>query len=251
MKRILWLSNSEDVGPAVPEELRSWSLAAARLQAELAEDIEVVTRVIWPDPRLPDLIGSWMERYEPDLVMFRVNAYWYLYRSVPLRLRRRFGRPGRGLAAAGERAGSARFARTRLFHWLRAGALKAIGGDSFFEVDEVAAMTEECVRRIQRDESIRVVVNTTLDHWTSNPRRQAQLHRRLKAFCESRHAVYLGADPERDPPPPDLYGTGDRLHTDAAGHAWLAERQAAALVEAFRPELALSPAWSTRTSHSA
>jgi hypothetical protein len=250
LKHILWLSNSEDISDAVPEHLRSWSLAGRKLEAALGEEVHVTARVIWPDPRLPDLVESWIQRYRPDAVVLRVNAYWYLYRSVPLRLKRRLGRIGPPIAGAGERAGRSRWSSTRAFHLARSMLLKTVGGDSFFTAQQVAEVTEECVRRIQRDESVRVVVNTTLDHWTSNPQPQVAVHRRLRAFCASVHAGYLGADPERDPPPPNLYASGDRLHTDAAGHAWIAERQASALLAVLPRELQLSSP-STSPSRSA
>jgi hypothetical protein len=235
LKRILWLSNSEDVSPEIPEEKRSWRLAAGMVQTAINEEIEIVPRVIWPDPKLADIIDGWMVRYEPDLVLFKVNAYWYLYKSVPLRIRRRFKRLGGRIAAGGERVGRIPwFTKTRAFHWSRAILLRTVGGDTQFPPEHVAALTEECVKRILRDEGRRVIVNTTLDHWTSNPKPQAQVHRRLKAFCESVHCGYLGADIEHDPPPPDLYSTGDRLHTDEAGHRWQSEKLAAALIREFQ-----------------
>jgi len=235
LKRVLWLSNSEDVSPDVPEEKRSWRLAAGMVQTVTGEEIEVVPRVIWPDPKLPEIIDGWMARYEPDLVLFKVNAYWYLYRSVPLRIRRRFKRLGAPIAAGGERVGRIPWlTKTRAFHWTRAALLRTIGGDTQFPPGHVVALTEECVKRILRDEGRRVIVNTTLDHWTSNPAPQAEVHRRLKAFCESVHCGYLGADIENDPPPPDLYSSGDRLHTDEAGHRWQSEKLAAAMILEFQ-----------------
>jgi hypothetical protein len=111
--------------------------------------------------------------------------------------------------------------------------LKTVGGDTHFPPDEVAALTEECVTRILRNEGRRAIVNTTLDHWTSNPRPQARVHRRLKKFCASVHVGYLGADIENDPPPPDLYGKGDRLHTNEEGHVWQSTKLAAALITEF------------------
>ena len=235
MKRILWLSNSEDVSPDVPEDKRSWRLAAGLVEAAIGDEIEIVPRVIWPDPRLPEIVDGWMDRYEPDLVLFKVNAYWYLYKSVPLRIRRRFKRIGRPIASGGERAAAIPwFTKTRAFHWSRSALLKTVGGDTQFPPEHVAALTEECVKRILRDEGRRVIVNTTLDHWTSNPKPQAQVHRRLKAFCESVHCGYLGADIENDPPPPNLYSGGDRLHTNEEGHRWQSERLAAALIAEFQ-----------------
>ncbi len=235
MKRILWLSNSEDVSPEIPEEQRSWRLAAGMVETAIGDTIEIVPRVIWPDPKLPDIIDGWLERYDPDLVLFKVNAYWYLYKSVPLRVRRRFKWGGKQLAASGDRIGRIPwFTKTRGFHWGRWVLLRTVGGDTQFPPEHVAALTEECVKRILQDEGRRVIVNTTLDHWTSNPKPQAAVHRRLKAYCASVHAGYLGADIENDPPPPDLYSGGDRLHTNEEGHRWQSEKLAAALIAEFR-----------------
>ncbi|MGE0599267.1 MAG: hypothetical protein AB7J35_07510 [Dehalococcoidia bacterium] len=235
MKRILWLSNSEDLSEAVPESSRSWSLAAGILQAEVEEEVSVVPRAIWPSPELPQIVDRWLRRYEPDIVVFKVNAYWYLYRSVPLRIRRRFGRIGSSIASGGEHIGSTPWiTRQRAYHWFRAGMLKAVGGDTHFPPDYVSALTEECAMRVLRDENRRLVINTTLDHWTSNPEPQAAVHRRLKRFCGSVHAGYIGADIEHDPPPPNLYARGDRLHTDAAGHEWQSRILAQSLIAEVR-----------------
>jgi hypothetical protein len=235
LKRILWLSNSEDVLPEIPEEKRSWKLTAGLAGAALDEEIEIVPRVVWPDPKLPDIIDGWIERYDPDLVLFKVNAYWYLYKSVPLRLRRKFKWGGKQLASGGDRIGRIPWiTKTRPFHWSRAILLRTVGGDTHFPPEHIAALTEECVKRMLQDEGRRVIVNTTLDHWTSNPKPQAQVHRRLKVYCASVHAGYLGADIEHDPPPPNLYGSGDRLHTDEAGHRWQSEKLAAAIIAEFQ-----------------
>lgn len=234
MKRILWLCNSEDVSPEVPEEKRSWRLAGALAEAALGEQFEIMPRVVWPDPKLPDIIDGWVTRYEPDLVLFKVNSYWYLYRSVPLRLRRRFGRVGKPVAAGGDRiARSPWFPKTRPYHWMRWVLLRTIGGETHFPPEHIAALAEDCVKRMVRDERTRVIVATSLDHWTSNPKPQAAVHRRLKAFCASMHVGYLGADIENDPAPPDFYATGDRMHAGEDGHRWQSERYAAALIAEF------------------
>lgn len=68
--KLLWLSNSEDVSDDLPEDQRAWYLAARALERYVGEPVEVITRVAWPDPKLPDLVSNWVGLFEPDIVMF-------------------------------------------------------------------------------------------------------------------------------------------------------------------------------------
>ncbi len=235
--RILWLGNSDDLGEYVPLEARAHIVAARLLERELGRPVEVVLRAIWPDPELPRIIDGWMERYDPQLVLFKVNAYWYLYRSVPLQIERKLPWMGRYLGSAGAAAGRRRWlSERRLFHAGRDLLLRTVGGASHFTVPEVVETVEVVTRQILQRESAGLVIHPTLDHWATNPHKQKAAHDAISALAGDRHVAYLGADPfdPADRPPKDFYAGRDRLHSNEEASAWLGARQAAALLQAWR-----------------
>jgi hypothetical protein len=69
--RVLRLSNSDDTAGELSPEVRAWHIAGEVLAAALGEPVETTTRVIWPEPSLPDLVDRWLDRYEPDMVFSR------------------------------------------------------------------------------------------------------------------------------------------------------------------------------------
>ncbi len=234
---LLWLANSDDVGDFTPIEGRAYILVAKALEAELGRKVEVVVRSVWPAPELPEIIGRWMEKYRPDLVLFKVNSFWYLYRSVPLQLQRRFGWFGKAASSAGKAAARRRWISERwAFHAVRGLLLRTVGGASYFTVAEVVATVEVCTRRMLRHEDVGIVLHPTIDRWTSNPVKQKQGHDAMKAFAASVHVTYLGADPfdPADWPPKDFYTGRDRLHSNEEANQWIASRQAEALLEAWK-----------------
>ena len=231
--KVLWLTNSDDTsGSAVPDHLRSYRLAAEIASAATGEDVEMVPKVIWPAPELPDIIDGWIKRYRPDVVYFKMNGYWYLYHSVPRRIERWLGAFGKPVARAGERAGRTNWlAKTWIFNAVRMGFLKTIGGDRFFEPPQVVEHVEACLRKIVQHEDMAVVVQSQIADWDDV---QGELHvqSRLRPLCASLHVPFIAKDPRRKLDI-DYFGSGDRLHTDEAGHRYFAAIESKALIEAW------------------
>jgi hypothetical protein len=166
--KVLWLGNSDDVGLVLPGAARrSIEIAQQQLEQDIGEGVEVVGRVIWPSPNLPDLVGEWMVRYEPDVVMLKINGYWYLYPSVPLRLERALGRfVGRSIGAAGQKTAEIRWlAHTRAYHALRRLARRTVGASTYFSPEEIADLAERCIRRGLQQEHVGVVVWSSVGAW--------------------------------------------------------------------------------------
>jgi hypothetical protein len=237
--KVLWLATSDDAAGDIPVEGRAYFQVVKLVEEAIGEPVEVVPRIIWPAATLPELIERWVERYRPDVVIYHVNGFWYLYRSTPLRLERKLGPLGKPLARAGLRAGgSAWFARTRVFHAGRWLALKTIGGDTYFSPDQVADTVEACVRRIVQHEGVGLVVRGPMApwSWTSQPEGALRrVHERLAGFCAAVHVPYVAVDPDEPPDARmDFWGAGDRLHSNAAGHTWYARIDAEAIVTAWR-----------------
>ncbi len=239
--RVLWLTNSDDL--LGPEAERPSALVAARVADVLAVPVEITPRVIWPSPELPDIIDSWIRRYAPDLVMLHVNGYWYLYRSVPERLVRRFGLPGRLAGRATARAGrSSRLSHTAAFHAGRRIALRVLGGETHFTAAETSDLAARCIRQIVRHEGPGLVVRVGdgAQFLAGAPGDDVErVHRAVSSVCRDVHATCVDGDLARPGLPPDDYWRrGDRVHMSIEGRHWYAARDAEALVAEFRRRLA-------------
>ncbi len=139
--------------------MRTSRKTARLLEAATGETVEIIPRVIWPSAQLPDIIDGWMERYSPDIVLFQINGFWYLYASVPLLFERKLGRVGKQISRAGLRAGRTPWiVKTRVFHFGRRVALRTIGGAHYFTPAEVCEIVEACLRRIVRHEGAGLIV---------------------------------------------------------------------------------------------
>lgn len=230
--KVLWLTNSDDVGDTVPEDQRSFRVAARLVEAATGEPVEVTPRVIWPSAQLPDLIDEWIERYEPDIVVFKINGFWYLYPSIPLQVERMFGRRmGRPVARAGLKAAATPWiAHRAVFHLSRRLALKAMHGATHFSPQEVAELVERCTRRIVRHEEVGLVMRGQLAGWrNAPPGAELFVHKKVAALCDELHVIYLARDPEGPLLGAEYYKKGDRLHTDAHGHEAHARQEAIAI----------------------
>ena len=160
--RLLFLGNSDDLNPETPEERRAPHLCAQFLSEATGQPCDVIARAIWPSPDLPDLIDRWLDRYEPDLVLFKITWFWYGYESVPIRIERVLGRLGRPIAAVGLRAAATpTVGHSRPFKFGRRMAHRLIGGDSPFTPKQVIEITELCLRRIIAREGTIVVAKGT------------------------------------------------------------------------------------------
>ncbi len=237
--RILRLTNSDDVNESIPAELRTPALAAKVIEARLGEPVETITRVIWPDSELPDIVESWLDRYLPDCVLMRASSYWVSYESVPLRLRR-LAYPGtRWLASAGGAAG----ANTRLsyslpFRMIRRAAVRTIGGDTYFTPAAATATVAATLRRIVARESLVAVVRGPFQaHDASGTKtglarsvaRTRHFDSLLAAVCSDLHVPYVSVTHLDD----GRTTLGDGVHSHAMAHHMTAEVEGAAIADAW------------------
>ena len=129
--RILRLGTSDSILPLVDEGDRDVRIIEQAMAAEAGEPVETIAREIWPEPGLPGIIQRWLERFEPDMVSFKVSSYWFTYSSVPLRMRRlsRLGPVGPAIAAAGLKAAARpSVGNSGPFELARRGLRRTLGG---------------------------------------------------------------------------------------------------------------------------
>lgn len=229
MIRVLRLGNSNDTFGGVAEKDRAGSVAEGILARETGEEVETIVRRIWPTDRLPELIDKWLDEYKPDLVMLKVNSYWYSHESVPLRLERKLGRFGRPFARTGKRVAEVHaVSRNLVYRRVKKFLIATIGGDTRFTPDEVVRRVEQAVRRITVHEEIGLLVVGTVggrnryeDLPAAAVRRKAErrdyVRSRLKEVCASLHVPLLARDVAR--PKADSIGRStDGVHRNETGH---------------------------------
>lgn len=248
--KILRLSDSDDIGE-VREAQRGFRVVERVLAEATGEPVETLVRVIWPSPALPDLVEGWVDRYQPDLVIFKANGYWYVYRSVPLQIRRRLAVVGGPIGTAAAWAGKTRWlARRRAFKATRGFLVRTLGGASYFEPEQVIETMTECVRRIARREHIGIVVRTPIIGWLELPylsarqrevmcARLAVVESAAAALCDSVHAIHVGRDPYGPLPLAGEIYEADGLHLNAATQEWYARQEAEALLAVWRSQKGL------------
>ncbi|MBK6318175.1 MAG: hypothetical protein IPF51_05255 [Dehalococcoidia bacterium] len=230
--RVLLLGSSNDTGSWVRQTEKKHVLAGERLEAELGEPVEWVVKGVWPTPELPGLVERWVEESQPDLVYVNTGSYWFLYRSVPLRVERLLGRVGgERLGDAGARvAKSKRWAYNAPFRFTRRVLQATIGGDTNFTTQQVIDRMSDCVRIAARAEGAVVVVKGPHGKARLSARKRAferdererlKLHKALEDLCAELHVTYdgVGEGGVRNQPA-FLGGTtvGDGLHANEVRH---------------------------------
>jgi hypothetical protein len=242
--RVLKLGTSNDFATAIPEHDRAYRVTERLLADATGEQVEVIPRVIWPDPKLPGLIEQWLVKYRPDLVLLVVNPFWMTFESVPLRLQRRLGRAGKAAGNLGiKAAGVPWLAHNPIFRFGRRLALKTIGGDVYFEPEEVTAVVEQCARRILREEGVGLVIRGPKNALTYHndaagrarcERRRLETHFALKRLAQELHAGYVGSEtPVVEPDDSGGY-RGDFVHITKREHEERGRTEGAALLDVWR-----------------
>lgn len=237
--RILRLTNSDDLNETIPAELRAPALATKVIEERMGEPVETIARVIWPDPELPDIVESWLDRYQPDCVFMRTASYWVTYESVPLRLQRRAYRGTGWLARLGGAAGAnSRLASTAPFRVARRAAVRMIGGDTYFTPEEAAATVAATLRRIVVRESLVAVVRGPFNaHNSSGTKaglarskdRNRQFDSLLASVCGELHVPYVSVHHLSDP----RAQGGDEVHLNADAQRTFAQIEGGAIAEAL------------------
>ena len=202
--KILWLGNSNDTRASIEEGARRPEIMGALLEAESGRPVHVVTRQISPRKELPERVAKWMEQEHPDVVWLYVTRFPFAYESVPVRIRRRFGRGGEKVSAWGVKAGQeSRFANGRLFHWAKLILQHTVGGDPHLPVETVIERMSAAARVVARHESAILILEGPAAqndyHQGRRAARRAEAkrlraHEALKALAGELHCSYRGAE---------------------------------------------------------
>ena len=182
--RILRLGHSGDNYHAVAETDRSYNITARAIEAAIGEPVETTCRVLWPAPSLPDLVESWIDRFEPDIVLFWPNAYWFSYVDLPPpppKSKRKL------VKAAGRLAARAHVKKPLVLRAtkLRMQVLVARGvGRELFEPEEMIELGETIVRRVLRHEEVSLIVRGY--EWPTPTRSPGVLNHKMLARAEAR-----------------------------------------------------------------
>ena len=238
--KILRLTNSSDLHPGVPPELRSPAVSERVFEAATGERAESMVRAIWPTPALPEIVDRWLESYQPDVVFFRLSSFWVAYESVPLRIERRLGALGRPLANAGLRVGDRPWLiERRAYKAARTAMIRTIGGDTHFTPGEVGETLDAVFRRIVAHESILVVVRGTSLILNSpgtaaglrrSKRRIGEMNALVEAACERLHIPFVPEEPTDDVSATRL---DDDLHDSAQAHEQLGQAEGRLIADAW------------------
>lgn len=241
--RLLRLGTSGDVDPAIPEHERMPAIAASVFTLATGEAVEREARVARPTPELPVLLDRWMQRSDPEMVVFVVNVFWFAFESVPLKLERRFGRFARPFTKAGRSAAAKPWpGDTRAFRVTRKLALRTIGGDAYFTTGEVLRITEECIKVVVARESTAMVIRGPwsvlgedggLDGLRDAESRRLTVNAGLEALCRRYHVKYAGRATTLSEREWKALSRGDGLHANAAGQRERGEAEGAAMVRAW------------------
>ncbi len=203
--RVLRLGTSNDDTPDLPEEQRGWKIAEQILADAMGESVDTILKRAWPNAAFPDMVGRWMDEFEPDIVVLRINWFWYGYESIPLWFERHLGPVGRWLGRTGVRVGDAPwFADNRIAQAVRRSLMRVLPGATYFTPEEVATSLELTLRRVVRNENAVVIVRGT-DGWNWSPEgnvrrrmrsrtRVAEVRRRMDAICRDLHVRFIYAD---------------------------------------------------------
>lgn len=230
--KILRLTTSNDTVHQGQGSRLDW---IARLGEErLGEPVEIVSKAVWPDGRLPATVEKWIDREQPDVVWMLLQSFWYEYLSVPKKLERKFGRAGKAASEVGFKAADKPLvANNFAFRAGRRLLQKTVGGDPHFTPDALYETVEGVARVALRAEGRQFVVwgpfsytnyGTTGRQERRQSRWRARLIARVRALSEELHFFFEA--PDR--PYWQTQGIAmhaDRFHFGAEEQRGLAERE--------------------------
>jgi len=259
--RVLLLGSSNDEGQWFEGGKKRHELAGEKLEAELGEPVEFVVKAIWPDEGLSDVVAKWIAKYEPDIVYLNTGSYWFIYRSVPLRLQRLLGKAGPAVGSAGFRfADSKRWAHNAVFRAVRRTAQATIGGDTHFTPEQVIQRITDCIRVSVRQEGIAVVVKGPHGKSTHSLSKRCQardnrirlrVHKAFEAACAQHHVAYDGHETPVRLIERRAFGrgttVGDGLHGNEIRH----EHEGDVMYRGLRMALEMAGRWPEAASQAA
>jgi hypothetical protein len=238
--KILRLTNSDDMNERVPPEQRGAAVTERVVREMLGEEVETVMRVIWPGPALADIVDSWLDRYEPDVVLVRASSYWVTYESMPVRVERRVPLLGPAMAKAVAGAGEhKRFSYGRLGPVVKRAGARLLGGEPHFTPEEAGEYLGQMMRRIAAREGLVAVMRGPAKAFdvrnTARSLKRSEARRdRFERLCEgiakdvrvpfvSARAIQAGYEL-----------LGDGVHLGAAGQETTGRLEGEAIVAAVR-----------------
>ena len=200
---ILRFTHSTELGAQIAEEERAYVAVESLLEESLGEPVTITARTFWPSPTFADATEKLVEKHHPDVVLVLMSTFPFNYPSVPLRLSRRYGRPGARFAQAGRKAGTSRqWGYGRLARLGRLVFKRVIGAEFNFEPEDVVASVQAAVARLVRRESVPVIISGPFVAMTNREwLKPAVAERRLRAVhlgvmeaCAAAHVYFLGWD---------------------------------------------------------
>lgn len=236
--RILGLLNSNAHGGKgdIPRDELFPAAMQAPLTKAIGEQVEVFARAVWPNPGLERVVEKWMNDFQPELVVFPISSFWFLYESTPVRIERRFGSAGLFISKKSQKlAATPWLAHNRPFQWTRKQAQRVIGGQAWFEPGEVIDVAQKVIRSVIRREGTYLVVfgPSGGEKWAQDQaaldrlvKRRESVDHALADFCKLHHVEYWDQEQMaslRDPRGSSLQG--DELHLDREGHRRVVEHQ--------------------------
>lgn len=242
--KILRLTTSDDNAGHQDPGTSAADVCARVITETTGEPVENVARSPWPAPGLPDLVDRWLDTYQPDIVLLKVNSFWFNYLSVPLLLERKLGRAGKFLNRAGVRAGETSWLnRTRAFQLTRQGLIRVLGGATYFTPDEVVASMQDCARRVLAREGIGLVIQgpeSRMNHLLApkaaraHERRRLKVHHGMRKFADEVHVPFFGQDSL--PTKAEIAATVgvDQVHMNTAAARKMGEQQGTVIAALWR-----------------
>jgi hypothetical protein len=200
----LLLGNSNDTGGWNGDGPKRHELVEAFLTDATGSPAEVIPRNIWPNSGMERAVEGWIEKFEPEVIYMTMAAYWFLYPSVPLRVRRLLRRFGPAVSDAGFRAAeSPRWAFNPMFRGARGALQRTVGGDTHFTPEEVIERMTSVIALMLRHEGVVLAVQgadgrTRYAHSRRGDRRneakRQRVHLAMKDFCERHHVWYENSE---------------------------------------------------------
>jgi hypothetical protein len=237
--KILRLTNSDDFNERVPPEQRAAAVTERVVRELLGEDVETVMRVFWPGPALADIVDSWLDRYEPDVVLVRTSSYWVTYESMPVRLERRVPLVGAALAKVAAEAGENKgFSYGPLGPVVKRFAARIVGGDPHFTPEEVGGYLGQMMRRVAAREGMVVVMRGPVNAFDvrNTPKslqrsisRRNRLDSVCQQICNDLRVPFVSAESLRA-----NARMGDGVHTSPEGQEVTGRLEGEAIVAAVR-----------------
>lgn len=243
------LSSSAETDGTTSSDARSRSVVERILEEGLGVPVHTTTRRVWPQPKLPEVVDAWLDRYEPDLVYVKGSAYAVCKQTVALHLAGKHPRVSRLV----ERAGATRVVAHGLphvpgFNSVRRGLRRTVGVAGYFEPADVVRTLESCMRAIFRREHVGLVVRAPVKPvfvTLPSARRAADerwlaLHEGLRDVCRALHVPYVDEDAYWPDERILANHEPDMVHLNEAGHTYFGELEGKAMLEVARELLARS-----------